>query len=134
MKGYVIFGVFAFLVFGIVSAGWEEDKPKMLANFVDLNRKFRTLKRVQDTQQQTIVENKNELVRKQKIIDDLTEKDSVKQEEIRALEKIQNAQQQTINENANELVKKQEVIDTLMKKDKVTSDEVQLLKIQGMDV
>ena len=70
------FGFFVFLEFDLVSAGWNEDKPKMLENFVELHRKFRTLERVQNTQQQTI----DELVKK---LDELMEKDKLKAEEER---------------------------------------------------
>ena len=87
MNGYLIFGLFVFIGFDLVSADWDADKPKMMKHVSELNRKYRGLEKNQKEQQIMIDDNTNELVKKQKVIDDLVEKDNMKTEKIRALEK-----------------------------------------------
>ena len=92
MNGYLIFGIFAFIGFDLVSAEcdpckWDADKPKMMDHVIELNKKYRGLEENQKKQQITIDDNTNELVKKQKVINDLVEKDNMKTEKIRALEK-----------------------------------------------
>ena len=90
MRSYLLFGLFFF--FGLDQASgnaeWDEDKPKIMEHVKKLNRQYKYMDEILEDHKKTINENRNELHRKEEIINKLVEKDKKKSEEIATL-KIQ---------------------------------------------
>ena len=87
MRSYLLFGLFFFFgldqAFG--NAEWDEDKPKIMGHVKKLNRQYKYMDEILQDHKKTINENRNELHRREEIINKLVEKDKMKSEEIATL-------------------------------------------------